>query len=272
MPSSEEYGIVGSEVCTGITALLAVIFAFYPMDTLILKILALLLIAQPCIASIALAVERRRLIGIERVARVQAENVREVRELLDSENLATIDNKLDVVLKTIVHSSKPDREKVESFNKYAVAARAFRLVDEIGAYLQNNKIPKGRFRPPVWLGTPRSEDSPEASYAARYKEHFGSRMKEIVEQLDAVGVKLPQPAQQYYQPGMYSWVPLGIEQIRQAANQLVAELIGEAGLRPLQKGDSVIITRSVRESIAKPIDSVTVTVTEDSAPKPGKKD
>src|SRR5216683_2073135 len=75
-PPSEDYGIVGSEVCTAVVAVLAVAFAFYPMDTLLLKVFALILILQPCFVSIGFAIERKRLIRIERVARNETETSR----------------------------------------------------------------------------------------------------------------------------------------------------------------------------------------------------
>ena len=177
----------------------------------------------------------------------------EQRDRLDADRHAEL---MKHVADTIT-SSRPDDLAMK---KYAIAAKAFRLVDEVSSYLQNNKLPVRPRRPPLMTGRIPWEETDEVKYVAAYKAEFGARLKEVTEQLNAVGAKLPQSAQKYYDPGMYSWVPLSIDQIKQTASLVVTDLIRDAGLRVAGLQDSIQFNRSENEELAAPTDSVTVTV------------
>jgi hypothetical protein len=61
--------------------------------------------------------------------------------------------------------------------------------------------------------------------ARTYKDVFGDRIKTLVAQFKEVGITLPQKDEAYFDPGMYSWVPLTISQIKNAANRLANDLV-----------------------------------------------
>lgn len=127
----------------------------------------------------------------------------------------------------ILASNKTDAEKVENAKPYVVSLKAFALVDEVTRYLENNKLPRPRITPP-WIlaagGSIPPEQRPEATMARAFREQFGDRLRALVEQFKENGIKLPQKDEAYFDPRTYSWVPLAIHQIGEAANRLASNL------------------------------------------------
>ena len=128
-------------------------------------------------------------------------------------------------IETLLKSQNTDQDKLKDLNKYAIAGKALGLVDEVTHYLEAHKLPIGRRRAAMpWLGPQRWEDSNQARFAKAYRELFGERVKELIGQFKEIGVKLPQNDEAYFAPGFYSWVPVAISQIKDAASRLIAEL------------------------------------------------
>jgi len=113
-----------------------------------------------------------------------------------------------------------------NITSYVVSVKAFKLVEEVTRYLENNKLPPARRLPPALLayGPIPWDQTPEATMARAYKDVFGDRLKALVAQFKEVGIILPQKDEAYFDPGMYSWVPLTISQIKDAANRLANDL------------------------------------------------
>ncbi len=72
--------------------------------------------------------------------------------------------------------------------------------------------------------------------ARAYKETFGARLKALVEQFKELGIELPQKDEAYFNPGMYSWVPLTISQLKAAATQIAASLQGTLAVKSTSLG------------------------------------
>jgi hypothetical protein len=225
LPSSEEYGIVATQVCTAVIAVVAIVEAFYP-PPIWGQIAVVVLIVQMNLVNIAIAQERKRLIRIERTDRtvkekrdVEVAAQRHAEQRGDPQALHLTQKEILAIIK----SPRPE----ETLDKYTVAARAFGLVEEISRYLENNKLPPARRLPPALraLGQIPWDQTPEVTMARAYSEAFDDRLKALIQQFREIGVELPQKKDEaYFAPGMYSWIPLTISQIKDAANRLVADL------------------------------------------------